>query len=62
MAKVATTLTLQTDDLIALDASNELVDCLPFLGSLDLSATKTRDVLEFIKKVLIFVCNYIILL
>lgn len=51
MAKMATTLTLQADDLKALDSSNELVDCLPFLGSLDLPATKTREVLEFIKKV-----------
>lgn len=62
MAKVATTLTLQTDDLEALDASNELVDCLPFFGSLDLSATKTRAVLEFIEKVYHIIFHGVIIL
>lgn len=54
MAKVATTLTLQTDYLKALDAAGELIDCLPFFGSLDLSATITREVLEYIKDVIYF--------
>jgi hypothetical protein len=58
MAREATTLTLHIDNLKALDASNELVDCLPFFGSLDLSATKTRAVMEFIKKVC---CTYFLL-
>jgi len=51
MAKFATIRTLDTPDLVALHSSGELLDCLPYFGTLDLSAVTIRKILEFVKLV-----------